>query len=185
MRGSCTHTPFTATQEPRPKAQASRWTSRAMLQPDQGEESVKKKKRKRKKPPRMVPPLLRRQCIPDYSCDEMSVEASRVIISKPNNSEHQCIQTSQGQVPSVVDKAGHDPSQLQQHHPDTVGVLPLGQCSHRIHVNLQGREQTPAHGPISHTFLAFFQLLQEPEIARDFDNCLKTQNASRSDFTRT
>lgn len=37
--------------------------------------------------------------------------------------------------------AGHEPSQLQQHHPDTVGVLPLGQCSHCMHVNLQDREQ--------------------------------------------
>lgn len=35
--------------------------------------------------------------------------------------------------------ARHEPSQLQQHHPDTVGVLPLGQRSHRMHVNLQDR----------------------------------------------
>lgn len=37
--------------------------------------------------------------------------------------------------------ARHEPSQLQQHHLDTVGVLPLGQCSHRMHVDLQDREQ--------------------------------------------
>ncbi|KAG7216016.1 hypothetical protein INR49_003538, partial [Caranx melampygus] len=69
---------------------------------------------------------------------------------------------------------GHEPSQLQQHHPDAVGVLPLGQCSHRMHVNLEEEEEeeeeeTPAHCPISHTFLAFLQLLQEPEIARNFN----------------
>lgn len=34
--------------------------------------------------------------------------------------------------------AGHEPSKLQQHHPDTVGVLPLGQRRHCMHVNLQG-----------------------------------------------
>lgn len=33
--------------------------------------------------------------------------------------------------------ARHEPSQLQQHHPNTVGVLPLGQCSHCVHVNLR------------------------------------------------
>lgn len=37
--------------------------------------------------------------------------------------------------------ARHEPSQLQQHHLDTVGVLPLGQCSHRMHVNLQDGER--------------------------------------------
>lgn len=33
--------------------------------------------------------------------------------------------------------ARHEPSQLQQHHLDAVGVLPLGQCSYSMHVNLQ------------------------------------------------
>lgn len=37
--------------------------------------------------------------------------------------------------------ACHEPSQLQQHHADAVGVLPLGQRSHRMHVNLQDRKQ--------------------------------------------
>lgn len=31
--------------------------------------------------------------------------------------------------------AHHEPSQLQQHHADTVGVLPLGQRSHGVHVD--------------------------------------------------
>lgn len=35
--------------------------------------------------------------------------------------------------------ARHEPSQLQQHHLDAVGVLPLGQCSYSMHVNLQNR----------------------------------------------
>lgn len=35
--------------------------------------------------------------------------------------------------------ARHEPSQLQQHHLDAVGVLPLGQCSYSMHVNLQDR----------------------------------------------
>lgn len=35
--------------------------------------------------------------------------------------------------------ARHEPSQLQQHHLDAVGVLPLGQCSYGMHVNLQNR----------------------------------------------
>lgn len=38
--------------------------------------------------------------------------------------------------------------------------------------------QAPAHRAIAHTFLAFLQLLQEPEIARDFDNCLWTEAAT-------
>lgn len=33
--------------------------------------------------------------------------------------------------------ARHEPSQLQQHHPDAVGVLPLGQRRHCMHVDLR------------------------------------------------
>lgn len=35
--------------------------------------------------------------------------------------------------------ARHEPSQLQQHHLDAVGGLPLGECSDGVHVNLETR----------------------------------------------
>lgn len=37
--------------------------------------------------------------------------------------------------------ACHEPPQLQQHHLDAVGVLPLGQRSNGVHVNLRDRKQ--------------------------------------------
>lgn len=37
--------------------------------------------------------------------------------------------------------ASHESPQLQQHHLDAVGVLPLGECSYSVHVNL-GRQTT-------------------------------------------
>lgn len=33
--------------------------------------------------------------------------------------------------------ASHESSQLQEHHLDAVGVLPLGECSDSVHVNLE------------------------------------------------
>lgn len=34
--------------------------------------------------------------------------------------------------------ASHESPQLQEHHLDAVGVLPLGECSYSVHVNLEG-----------------------------------------------
>ena len=43
---------------------------------------------------------------------------------------------------------------------------PAGQC-HVIIIL-----QSPAHSPISYTFLALFQLLQQPKVTGNFDACL-------------
>lgn len=51
--------------------------------------------------------------------------------------------------------ASHESSQLQEHHLDAVGVLPLGQCSYGVHVNLETQAEVPLKTQQIHPSLSY------------------------------